>query len=114
MATLRDKHWPIVVPLREHPLMNYHGVRSWPPSWVSTRSLPPEKLNAEIGTLENVKFYELTPNRCFLIIEFQTMRYMGSLLFEDPVLCRQIHDFFQKHLGQSIKEIGDLDVSFTL
>jgi hypothetical protein len=112
MATLRDKPRPIVAPLREHPLMNYHGVRSWPPSWVSTRSL--EKLNGEIGTLESVTLYELTPNWCFLIIEFQTMRYMGSLLFEDPVFCRQMHDFLQKHLGQSIKEIGDLDVSFTL
>jgi hypothetical protein len=94
--------------------MSYHGVRNWPPAWVSTRSLPPETVNGEIGNLESVKLYELTPNRCFLIIEFQRMRYMGSLLFEDPAFCRQIHDFLQQHLGQSIKEIGDSDVSFTL
>jgi hypothetical protein len=93
--------------------MNYHGIRNWPPSWVSTRSLPPEKLNGEIGTLKAVKLYDLTPNRCFLIIEFQTRRYMGSLLFQDAVFCRQLHDLLQQHLGRSIKEIGDLDLSFT-
>jgi hypothetical protein len=108
------KRQPTVIPLREHPLMNYHGVRNWPPAWVSTRSLPLETVNGEIGILESVKLYELTPNRCFLIIEFQSMRYMGSLLFEDAAFCRQIHDLLQKHLGHSVKEIGDLDVSFTL
>jgi hypothetical protein len=39
---------------------------------------------------------------------------MGSLLFEDAAFCRLIHDFLQQHLGQSIKEIGDVDVSYFL
>ena len=94
--------------------MNYHGVRNWPPSWVNTRSFPPEKLHGEIGTLNAIKTYDLTPNRCFLIIEFQTMRYMGSLLFEDAAFCRHIGEILQQHLGRSIKEIGDLDVRHLL
>jgi hypothetical protein len=94
--------------------MNYHGMHNWPPSWVSTRSVPVQKLHGEIGILKGVKLFDLTPNRCFLIIDFQTIRYMGSLLFQDAVFCRQIQDLLQQHLGRSIKEIGDLDVSFTL
>jgi hypothetical protein len=113
MTTLPYKHRTLV-PVRDHPLMSYRGVCNWPPSWISTCSVPSEKLHGEIGILKSVKLYDLTPNRCFLIIEFQNMHYMGSLLFEDAAFCRQIHNFLQEHIGQSIKEIGDLDVSHFL
>jgi hypothetical protein len=47
-------------------------------------------------------------------MEFEGERYMGALLFDDVAFCWQIYDFLRQHLGQSIKEIGDMDVGFTL
>jgi hypothetical protein len=38
---------------------------------------------------------------------------VGALLFADSVFCSQVCALLQQHLGRSIKEIGDLEVSFT-
>jgi len=40
-------------------------------------------------------------------------QYVGTLLFADSVFCAQVCALLQQHLGRSIKEIGDLEVSFT-
>ena len=36
---------------------------------------------------------------------------MGCRALTDAVFCRQLHKFLQGHLGKSIKEIRDLDLS---
>ncbi len=99
--------------LRDHPLMGYRSVPNWPPVWVRCSRGPYAKITGELGVLTDVKWYDLTANRCFLLIEFQSERYMGSLIFDDAAFCRQIHDLLQDHTGESIREIGDLDISFT-
>lgn len=99
--------------LRDHRLMTYRGLSNWPPVWVRSSRGPYTKITGEVGTLTGVKWYDLTANRCFLLMEFQSERYMGSLIFDDAAFCRQILDLLQDHIGESIIDIGDLDISFT-
>jgi hypothetical protein len=100
--------------LRDHPLLSYHGVASWPPVWINIRDFEANKLTGEIGVLTHAILHDDVPTKCYLAIEFKRVQYLGSLIFEDRVFCRQIHALIQQHIGCSIKEIGDLDVSHTL
>jgi hypothetical protein len=93
--------------------MSYHGVRNWPPIWTTPRresKLP----KGEVGTLEDVITHELFEHRLYLIMELDDRLYMGSITFDNKAFCETIHAFLQQHLGRLVKEIGDLDVSFTL
>jgi hypothetical protein len=53
-------------------------------------------------------------NKCFLVIDYQAESYVGSLILEDPAFCKQILHFLHDQIGRPIKEIGNLDLSFTL
>ena len=103
------------VQLRDHPQMNFAGYANWPPIWVSGAGSKTYKKNlGEVGTLIGVILNEAAPDRLFLRMEIKTERYMGCLAFNDHVFCRQLYIFLQGHIGKSIKEIGDLDLSHTL
>ncbi len=39
---------------------------------------------------------------------------MGALVLNDKAFCRQLYSILQDSVGKSIKEIGDLDLSYTL
>ena len=39
---------------------------------------------------------------------------MGCLWVQDAIFSRQLHQLLQNHIGLSIKEVGDLDLSHTL
>ena len=40
--------------------------------------------------------------------------YIGALLLSDPAFCEEIVEVVMQHLGDTIREIGDIDVSYTL
>ena len=95
--------------------MNFAGYANWPPIWVSgAGSKSYQKNLGEVGTLIGVILNEAAPDRLFLRREIKTEQYMGCLAFNDHVFCRQLYIFLQGHIGKSIKEIGDLDLSYTL
>jgi len=102
--------------LRDHPLMSHRGVRTWPPTWIQRN--PPNKLKArlrgEIGILKRVLCHRDMHNECFLIIEHGGDAWIGALMIDNWAFCAQIGDVLQSHIGHSIKEIGDIDLSFTL
>jgi hypothetical protein len=106
---------PKSMQLRDCPLMSHRGTRNWPPTWNKTGggSLAGayETLRGEIGTLEKVLLSKSEPyNTCYLLIEFRHMTYVGTLIFDDAMFCRQLCELLQNHhLGKSIKEIGDLE-----
>jgi hypothetical protein len=101
--------------LRDHPLMTRKsGIRTWPPLWSSIHLSTPNKPTGEIGTLKQVLTNELMDTKIFLFIDYNGLRYMGLLAFDDPKFCTAIHTLLNSHIDLSIKEIGDLDVSFTL
>ena len=53
-------------------------------------------------------------NRLFLVIRHEGFRYMGSMAFDDPAFCYELYRLLKFHVGRSIKEIGDIDLAYTL
>ena len=53
-------------------------------------------------------------NKLFLVIDYQAESYVRCLLFEDPAFCKQLLHLLHSHIGRPIKEIADLDLSYTL
>src|SRR5262247_500011 len=104
--------------LRDHPLMSYRGICNWPPTWALTgggTDRAKDTLRGEIGILNQVLLSRIEPyTRCYLLMEFQGNAYMGTLLFDNAAFCRQIYDLLKNHCSESIKQIGDLDLSQTL
>ena len=103
----------MTLPLRDHPQLIIGRLLSWPPIWVHTRSLPYKTITGEIGVFTGTRVYEL-PTRLFVQMDYEQQPYIGLLLVKDTIFSRQLHDLLQKHVGLSIKEIGDLDLSHTL
>lgn len=101
--------------LRDHPLMTRKsGYRSWPPRWTTTNHDKDDKPVGEVGILEDVVTSDLIDNKIFMFMQFYSFRYMGFLGFDDPAFCSQIHTLLKANIGRSIKDIGDLDVSYLL
>jgi hypothetical protein len=102
----------IIMTLRDHPLMRRaSGFDSWPPIWTTTRNDPHDTPRGEIGHLKDVLKSPVDDYSLFLIIDYQGHRYMGATSFDNPAFCRGIYTLLKSHIGFSIKEIGDLDLS---
>jgi hypothetical protein len=101
--------------LRNHLLMSYKGVHSWPPAWNCLGDGLNRHPRGEVGVLREVKVPVKNPfNRCFLVIEYKGATYMGCLLIDDIAFCDQVSKFLERHCGESIEHIGGLDLSLTL
>ena len=101
--------------LRNHPLMFYRGISTWPPIWVQSRFRGlHKKLSGEIGVLKQVHLGlgDRSP-RCYLVIEHDRERYVGTLLFDDPAFCFLLISILAGRIGWSIEAIGDMDLSYT-
>jgi hypothetical protein len=94
--------------------MSYHGYPNWPPPWTTTRKDKNNRPWGEVGILKQALMHELIPNKCYLVMGYDTQSYMGCLIFDDDAFCKQLHLFLQDYLDRPIKEIGDLDLSHTL
>src|SRR5215831_1721853 len=105
--------WPTL--LRDHPLMSYRGVRSWPPTWTWIADPTKNYAHGEVGTLKSVALSRTLPaNRCFLYVDHQGSSYVGCLIVDDPSFCREIVKLLQTHCNHSIDRIGSLDLSHLL
>jgi hypothetical protein len=101
--------------LREHPMMiRTNGYRSWPPLWTTADQDRDKKPIGEVGTLEDAVMRNLIDNKIFMFMQYQGSRYMGFVAFDDSTFCRQIYGLLKSKAGLSIKEIGDIDLSYTL
>jgi hypothetical protein len=102
--------------LRNHPIISYHGILSWPPVWTFTGGLEKKHTRrGEIGILREVTISNIQPtDGCFLHIDHQGLTYIGCLLIEDHAFCRQIVELLQGYLNRPIADIGSLDVSHLL
>jgi hypothetical protein len=103
-----------VVALRDHPLMQYRGARNWPPVWTQAGTNGKKTATGEVGRLKQVNGDSRSNKRCFLVTEHEGERYIGALLFDDAIFCWLISRVLKSHIGWSVKELGDLDLSFTL
>jgi hypothetical protein len=78
--------------LRTHPLRSYRGVPNWPPTWVWIDGPEESRPKGEIGILRSVLLKKLQPaNRCFLLIFHEDSSYLGCLLFDNEIFCRQLN-----------------------
>ena len=100
--------------LRDHPLLSYRGVRSWPPVWTHTRAETVRTIKGEIGTLQYVHASPDLSSKCFLVIDYQGQSYVGTLLTESHGATSTLAKILSANLKRLIKDIGDLDVSETL
>jgi hypothetical protein len=104
-----------IMQFRDHPLMTRKsGFCSWPPAWTTTRHDKNDKLTGEVGTLQQVLTSYLTDTKLFMFIDYQGFRYLGLMAFDDTKFCAAIYTLLKSNVGRSIKDIGDLDLSYTL
>jgi hypothetical protein len=100
--------------LRDHPLLTYQSIRSWPPAWLYCRGFDNTHPRGEVGILKNVFVSSVHPStRCYLIMEHAGGEYMGDLSISDVAFCVQIYAMLLRHCGKTIREIGDIDISDT-
>jgi hypothetical protein len=99
---------------RDHPLMSYRGVPNWPPVWTLARNGSVRILRGEVVVLTQVLSNSEMSKKCYLVIDFEGERFVGTLLCDDPIFCLQIPDILRRYIGRRIIDIGDLDVSHTL
>jgi hypothetical protein len=104
----------LAVNLRDHPQMNYRGQANWPPVWFRLRAEPAKKVIGEVGVLIGSVWHAEISKRVFLRMKLDQELYMGALLLTDATFCSELHGILKQNLGRSIKEIGDLDISYTL
>jgi hypothetical protein len=101
--------------LRNHPLMSYHGIPSWPPVWTWIGGSENRRPQGEVGILEELVLSNIRPlDRCFLYIEHEASTYLGCLLIDDEAFCSEVANLLRCYYNHLIAEIGSLDLSYTL
>jgi hypothetical protein len=101
--------------LRDHPLMSFHGIPNWPPTWIWIDGPEEKHPKGELGILRSVLLSKLDrANRCFLLIFYEQSSYLGCLIFDDEIFCGQITKLLQDNCNRAIAEIGSLELSQTL
>ena len=51
-----------------------------------------------------------SPRNFYLHITHENLPYVGTLVFDDSRFCHRVSIFLKNHIGQAIKEIGDLEL----
>ena len=98
---------------RDHPLMTYRGIRSWPPVWTWVDGPENKHPSEEVGILQEVLPSDVEPaDRCFLYIEHEGLTYVGCLMIEDHDFCRHTLRTLQGCCNHPIAEIGALDLTY--
>jgi hypothetical protein len=101
--------------LRDHPLMCSVDMRAWPPTWLWRGGSEDTRPTGEVGLLKDVILSDIDPpTRCFLVMQHMGAEYIGCLSFENSGFCREIYEVLGEHRGNSIDEIGNVDISYPL
>jgi hypothetical protein len=45
-----------------------------------------------------------------LAIDYAGERYMGALLCDDLRLAQKLYDLLKQHVGEPVRDVGDLDI----
>jgi hypothetical protein len=99
--------------LRDHPLLSYKGVTSWPPTWLWGGGGRYVHALGEVGVLKDVMLSSVEPyEKYFLIMEHEGRKYIGTLLVGDSSFRQQIYTVLIEHRGKPIQEIGEIDLSY--
>jgi hypothetical protein len=93
--------------LRNHPLMSYKGIRSWPPHWRCISTKDPQVLEGEIGVLEKVTRRK---GKIILYIENESEIYEGSLSIDNRCFSNRVYELLKVVRGYPIAFIGSRDI----
>src|SRR5439155_16294307 len=98
--------------VRNHPLMVYTGRPSWPPQWQwISGSKTVESAAGEAGTPKRVQKARVLGNTIFITIETASGdRFTGQLKFDNEIFAETILLLLQKHVGQTIKNIAQIEI----
>jgi hypothetical protein len=100
--------------LRKHPLLSYRELPSWPPVWVPVETGEGKTtLHGEVGVLKHTLSNALS-RKCYMLIDHENALYIGCLFCADVPFCSQVAAALEDNRGRTIKEIGGLDISFTM
>jgi hypothetical protein len=95
--------------------MTYKGIRTWPPSWLWRGGDDNACREGEVGILREVLPPFVPPNNsCFLIMEHCGAQYIDALLLNDHPFYLQIYALLVHNYGETILDIGEIDISHTL
>jgi hypothetical protein len=50
-------------------------------------------------------------SKCYLIIEYEHETLVGTLYFDNEAFCERISDMLRSHVGHTLTQIGDLELS---
>jgi hypothetical protein len=99
--------------LRDHPLISYRGIPSWPPAWTWIDGGEDKHPKGEIGILRTTLLSKIRPaNRCTCSFSYEGSSYIGCLLFDDYVFCEQITKLLQRYCNRPLTEIGSIDLAY--
>jgi hypothetical protein len=95
--------------------MSYKGSPSWPPAWLWRNGFESTFPEGEVGILREVLLSTAPPdNSCFLIMEHCGAQYIGPLLLSDRAFYLQIYSLLIHNCGQTMQDIGDIDIRHML
>jgi hypothetical protein len=58
-----------------------------------------------------VSMHDLINSKIFMAMDHLSERYIAVLALNDEMFARQLYSLLVQHIGRSICEIGDLDLS---
>lgn len=97
--------------LRNNCLVCSNGVPSWPPAWWWRGGEGNKHPLGEVGVLKDVIPCSVKPsNRCYVIMEDGGAEYLAVLRFDSYSVCQRVYDFLLQHRGESIQQIGEIDL----
>ena len=98
--------------MRNHPAVCFHRTRSWPPVWtnVSEGKHQKKQIHGELGTLSTAYITRGNQKTCFVTMEYQSETFVGAIMLEDDLFCKQICLFLNKNIGRPIATIGSLAI----
>jgi hypothetical protein len=90
--------------------MIYRGLKNWPPAWTRTTKDNIKTVTGEVGILQYVHSNPNVSGKCYLVMDYESETYVGTLVFESHAFCKQVGDLLSFHLKMTIQEIGDLEL----
>jgi hypothetical protein len=95
--------------LRNHPAVCFNRTRSWPPVWINVAEGKHRRtIRGELGTLCTAYMMKDFRPICYVTIEHQSETFVGAIMLDDFLFCKQVCLFLNQKLGQPIATIGGL------
>jgi hypothetical protein len=87
--------------------LKWRGLSMWPPEWtIMDQGL------GEAGVLAEVHLrHDLTPTLISVVANHLGEFRKGIMVLEDPALLDAVYHKLRQHIGRTLAEIGDLEIS---